>query len=135
VGIFPIAPTPFTESGEIIEGQRRVLDCMIDQGADGICILANYSKDRKLNRTTRLVTKAGVRPGDAIVAVNNTPVKSPEQLKELIAKAGKPVAPMVQRDDARIVIPVAMGWKSLVIPCLAGLRVRLYFLCWIRCVL
>ena len=44
-GIFPIAPTPFTESGEIdIEGQRRVLDCMIDQGVDGICILANYSE-------------------------------------------------------------------------------------------
>lgn len=44
-GIFPIAPTPFTESGELdIEGQRRVLDCMIAQGVDGICILANYSE-------------------------------------------------------------------------------------------
>jgi dihydrodipicolinate synthase/N-acetylneuraminate lyase len=44
-GVFPIAPTPFAESGEIdIDGQRRVLDCMIDQGVDGICILANYSE-------------------------------------------------------------------------------------------
>ena len=44
-GIFPIAPTPFTEAGEIdLDGQRRVLDCMIDQGVDGICILANYSE-------------------------------------------------------------------------------------------
>jgi len=44
-GIFPIAPTPFTESGAVdLEGQRRVLDCMIDQGVDGICILANYSE-------------------------------------------------------------------------------------------
>jgi 2-keto-3-deoxy-L-arabinonate dehydratase len=44
-GVFPIAPTPFTESGELDpEGQRRVLDCMIDQGVDGICILANYSE-------------------------------------------------------------------------------------------
>lgn len=44
-GIFPIAPTPFTESGELdIDGQRRVLDCMVDQGVDGICILANYSE-------------------------------------------------------------------------------------------
>ncbi len=24
--------------------QRRVLACMIDQGVDGICILANYSE-------------------------------------------------------------------------------------------
>jgi len=44
-GVFPIAPTPFTESGELdIAGQRRVLDCMVDQGVDGICVLANYSE-------------------------------------------------------------------------------------------
>jgi dihydrodipicolinate synthase/N-acetylneuraminate lyase len=44
-GVFPIAPTPFAESGDLdLDGQRRVLDCMIDQGVDGICILANYSE-------------------------------------------------------------------------------------------
>ena len=44
-GVFPIAPTPFYDDGSIdMESQRRVLDCMIDQGVDGICILANYSE-------------------------------------------------------------------------------------------
>jgi len=44
-GVFPIAPTPFTANGDLdLDGQRRVLDCMIDQGVDGICILANYSE-------------------------------------------------------------------------------------------
>ncbi|HEV3240081.1 MAG TPA: dihydrodipicolinate synthase family protein [Casimicrobiaceae bacterium] len=44
-GIFPIAPTPFTDAEALdIEGQRRVLDCMVAQGVDGICILANYSE-------------------------------------------------------------------------------------------
>ena len=44
-GIYPIAPTPFTASGDLdLDGQRRVLDCMIDQGVDGICVLANYSE-------------------------------------------------------------------------------------------
>ena len=44
-GVFPIAPTPFTDGGDLdVDGQRRVLDCMIDQGVDGICILANYSE-------------------------------------------------------------------------------------------
>jgi len=52
---------------------------------------------------------AGVRPGDVIVAVNNVPVTSPEQLKELIGKAGKTVALLVQREDARIFIPVPLG--------------------------
>jgi len=53
-GTFPIAPTPFTESGELdIEGQRRVLDCMVDQGVDGICILANYSEQFLLSDDER----------------------------------------------------------------------------------
>ncbi len=44
-GVFPIAPTPFAESDDLdLAGQRRVLDCMVDQGVDGICILANYSE-------------------------------------------------------------------------------------------
>jgi dihydrodipicolinate synthase/N-acetylneuraminate lyase len=44
-GIFPIAPTPFTDRFELdLASQRRVLDCMIDQGVSGICILANYSE-------------------------------------------------------------------------------------------
>ena len=44
-GIYPIAPTPFTAPGDLdLDGQRRVLDCMIDQGVDGICVLANYSE-------------------------------------------------------------------------------------------
>src|SRR5208282_6201334 len=46
--------TPFTASGELdIEGQRRVLDCMVDQGVDGICILANYSEQFLLSDDER----------------------------------------------------------------------------------
>jgi dihydrodipicolinate synthase/N-acetylneuraminate lyase len=53
-GIFPIAPTPFSDAGELdLDGQRRVLDCMIDQGVDGICILANYSEQFLLSDAER----------------------------------------------------------------------------------
>ncbi|MET2828499.1 dihydrodipicolinate synthase family protein [Mesorhizobium shangrilense] len=53
-GLFPVAPTPFTETGEIdLAGQRRVLDCMIDQKVDGICILANYSEQFLLSDDER----------------------------------------------------------------------------------
>ncbi len=53
-GVFPIAPTPFTRSGDLdLDGQRRVLDCMIDQGVDGICILANYSEQFLLSDAER----------------------------------------------------------------------------------
>jgi dihydrodipicolinate synthase/N-acetylneuraminate lyase len=53
-GVFPIAPTPFTAAGDLDpEGQRRVLDCMVDQGVDGICILANYSEQFLLSDSER----------------------------------------------------------------------------------
>jgi serine protease Do len=52
---------------------------------------------------------AGVQPGDVILAVNREKVTSPSQLKALIGKAGKTVALLVQRDEARIFIPVKIG--------------------------
>ena len=53
-GVFPIAPTPFTDAGELdLDGQRRVLDCMVDQGVAGICILANYSEQFALSDRER----------------------------------------------------------------------------------
>jgi serine protease Do len=53
--------------------------------------------------------RAGVQPGDVILSVNRAPVTSPSQLQALIGKAGKAVALLVQRDDARIFIPVKIG--------------------------
>ena len=44
-GMWPVAPTPFLDNGEVdYEGMERVLDCMVDQQVQGICILANYSE-------------------------------------------------------------------------------------------
>lgn len=53
-GILPVAPTPFHADGRVDEeGMRRVLDCMIDQGVDAICILANYSEQFLLSDDER----------------------------------------------------------------------------------
>jgi serine protease Do len=53
--------------------------------------------------------RAGIRAGDVIVSFNRTPVTSPDQLRELVAKAGKTAALLVQRDDATLFIPVPIG--------------------------
>lgn len=53
-GVLPIAPTPFQDNGDLdLDGMRRVLDCMIDQGVDAICILANYSEQFALTDAER----------------------------------------------------------------------------------
>jgi dihydrodipicolinate synthase/N-acetylneuraminate lyase len=44
-GVFPVAPTTFTEDGALdLESQKRCIDFMIDAGSQGICILANFSE-------------------------------------------------------------------------------------------
>jgi 2-keto-3-deoxy-L-arabinonate dehydratase len=53
-GIFPIAPTPFNDNGSLdLDGMGRILDCMVDQGVDGICILANFSEQFALSDAER----------------------------------------------------------------------------------
>ena len=53
-GILPVAPTPFFDDGSVdYEGMKRVLDCIIDQSVDAICILANYSEQFVLSDEER----------------------------------------------------------------------------------
>ena len=53
-GVFPIVPTPFDDDGVLdLDSQRRVLDCMIDQQVDGLCIIANYSEQFLLSDAER----------------------------------------------------------------------------------
>ncbi len=55
-GILPVAPTPFHADGRLDEeGMKRVIDCMIDQGVDAICILANYSEQFLLSDEERAI--------------------------------------------------------------------------------
>ena len=62
-GMWPVAPTPFHENGEVdYEGMGRVIDCMVDQKVEGICILANYSEqflisDEEREKLTKLCMK------------------------------------------------------------------------------
>ena len=58
-GCWPVAPTPFKPNGEVDkDGMKRVIDCMVDQKVDGICILANYSEQFLLSDEEReLLTK------------------------------------------------------------------------------
>jgi len=56
---------------------------------------------------------AGIVPGDVIISVNGTPVKSSAELRNLVQKAGKSVALLVQRntgnDKTTVFVPVELG--------------------------
>lgn len=53
--------------------------------------------------------RAGIQPGDIVLAINGQSVASPNQLRSLVAKAGKHIAVLVERDDARIFVPIDLG--------------------------
>ena len=90
----------------------------IAKGKLGVAVRALTDDEKKNNNIDHGVVvqdvsgaaeRAGVQAGDVIVAVNNTPVKSVDELKNLVDKAGKSVALLVQRNDARVFIPVTLG--------------------------
>ncbi|MDO8777112.1 MAG: dihydrodipicolinate synthase family protein [Burkholderiaceae bacterium] len=55
-GVFPVVPTTFTEAGALdLPSQLRCVDFMIDAGATGLCILANFSEQFVLSDDEREV--------------------------------------------------------------------------------
>ena len=52
---------------------------------------------------------AGIEPGDVLVAVNGRTVNSLDQVRDVVAKASKSVALLIQRGSERIFIPVRIG--------------------------
>ncbi len=53
--------------------------------------------------------EAGVRPGDVILGVNGRGVKTLKDLQDAVARAGKTVALLIQRDEAQIFVPIRVG--------------------------
>jgi serine protease Do len=62
-----------------------------------------------VEEATGPAASAGIQPGDVVLAVSGTPVKSAEQMRALVSKAGTHLALLVQRGDARIFVPVTLG--------------------------
>ena len=50
-----------------------------------------------------------MRPGDIILGVNGTRVKSVQELQKAATKGGKVVALLIERDNAQIFVPVRVG--------------------------
>ena len=93
-GIWPVAPTPFHDDGSLdLEGMKRVLDLLIDQGVDGICILANFSEqfllsDDEREVLTRLCVEHVAGRVPMIVTVSHFSTQIVEQRARLAASLG-----------------------------------------------
>ncbi len=89
-----------------------------DSGKLGLAVRELTASERaKLNTADGVLVqdasgaaaRAGIKAGDVILALNDTPVKSVEQLRELVNKSGKTIALLVQRNEFRTYVPVQIG--------------------------
>jgi len=53
--------------------------------------------------------RAGIEPGDVLLAINGQPVQTVEQLRQVLQGKPKSVALLVQRDGETIFVPVRLG--------------------------
>jgi len=53
--------------------------------------------------------KAGIRPGDVVLSLNGQPIGDVAQLRALLDKSGRTIALLIERDDAKIFVPVDLG--------------------------
>jgi serine protease Do len=90
----------------------------VDQGALGLSVRPLTPEERRQVKTdgtlviedvTGPAGQAGIQPGDIILGVNGTPVKSLAELQAAAKKSGKTVALLIQRGDAQIFVPVRTG--------------------------
>jgi serine protease Do len=70
---------------------------------------ANMQGGVLVEQVAGAAAKAGIRPGDIIVSVNQKPVKNVEELQAATKGADKTMAVLVQRGEGRIFVPVELG--------------------------
>ena len=53
--------------------------------------------------------RAGIRPGDVLIALNSEPIDSVDRLRELVEKSRDRIAILVQRNDTRFFVPLPLS--------------------------
>jgi serine protease Do len=89
-----------------------------DKGRLGLAVRPLTPEERKqaevpnglvVEEVSGAAARAGLQPDDIVLAFNGEPVKSVGQLQTLVAKAGKHAALLIERDGAKIFVPVDLG--------------------------
>ncbi len=62
-----------------------------------------------VERAAGAAARAGIHPGDVVLAVNGHPVAEAGQLRDFASKADKRLALLVQRGNTRLFVPVDLG--------------------------
>ena len=87
-------------------------------GRLGVAVRALTPEERKENKgrgglliedVSGAAARAGIQAGDLLLSFNGNAVKSVEELREHVSKAGKRVALLIQREGQQLFVPVELG--------------------------
>jgi serine protease Do len=70
---------------------------------------ADVSSGVVVENVAGAAAKAGIKAGDIVISVNGEAITSTEQLRNLVTKADKRIAILVDRGNSRIFIPVDLS--------------------------
>ena len=100
-------------------GQKVAVDDGASQGAQlGLALRPLTREERREAKIDQgllvedvdgAAERAGIQPGDVLLAVNGRPVQSVEQVRGVLQGKPRSVALLVQRDGEKIFVPVALG--------------------------
>jgi serine protease Do len=87
-------------------------------GRLGVAVRALTADERRENggkgglvveQVSGAAARAGIQRGDLLLSFNGSPLKSAEELRTLVGKAGRSAALLVQREDRQLFVPVELG--------------------------
>jgi len=93
-------------------------DDALDQAKLGVAVRPLTEQERQqaqldgglvVGQVAGAAAKAGIQPGDVVLSVNGKPVDSVAGLRAQVAKSGKHLALLIQRNNARIFVPIDLG--------------------------
>lgn len=100
------------------KGETPLADSGGEQGKLGLALRPLQPQEKReagvggglvVEQVSGAAARAGVEPGDGLMAVNGTPVSSVAQVRTVVARADRSVALLIQRNGDRIFVPVKLG--------------------------
>jgi serine protease Do len=98
-----------TPSGTGDQGEHGRLGLAVRPLTPGERGQAHVEGGLLVERATGPAARAGIQPGDVLLSLNGTPITGVDELRQLVRKAPKHVALLVERGEARLFVPLDLG--------------------------